>query len=73
MQVWVIWLVPVVLLLVVPTTAVLVGRKPPLTHQQAIRELRRARRESHFSSHHDAANTQCPVNPYVIGGGYPGP
>lgn len=75
MQAWLIWLIPAVVLLVVTTTAVLVRRKHshPLTHEQALRELRRARRESHFGSHYDPSNTQSPMNGYAEGSGHYAP
>lgn len=75
MQTWVIWLVPVVILLavglVVATTAVVTRRKHshPLTHEQVLRELRRARRDSRFGSRYDPSDTECPPNGYAMGGG----
>lgn len=71
MQAWVIWLIPVVVLLVVATTAALLrrNRSHPLTHEQALRELRRARRESHFGSRYDPSDTQCQANGYATGSG----
>ena len=63
MQTWVIWLIPVAVLLavglVVATTIVLIRRKRshPLTHEQVLRELRRARRDSHLGARYDPSDT----------------
>jgi hypothetical protein len=72
MQAWLIWLIPVVVLSVVARTAVVLRRRRgyPLTHEQALRELRRARRESHFGSHYDPSDTRCQGNGYATGSGH---
>jgi hypothetical protein len=73
MQTWVIWLIPVVVLLAIATTAARLRRTRshhPLTHEQALRELRRARRESHFPSRYDPSDTQCQPNGYATGSGH---
>ena len=62
MHVVLIALIGVVALLIIAATSVLVRRErnqphTPITHDQALRELRRARRESHYRSHHDPADT----------------
>lgn len=74
MQVLLIALIAVVALLVIAGASVLVRRErnqpnTPITHEQALRELRRARRESHYRSHYDPADTCCPVNQDALNSG----
>ncbi|WP_028935751.1 hypothetical protein [Pseudonocardia spinosispora] len=67
MQVWLIVLTGLGALLLIAATVMIVRRRRggPATHQQALRELRRARRESHVGSRYEPHATVCPVNEYI--------
>lgn len=71
MQVWVISLIAVVVPGVMGTAILVLRRKRarPLTRESTLRELRHARRESHFASRFDPSATQCPVNGNAVSGG----
>jgi hypothetical protein len=75
MQVLVIALIAVMALLLITGATVLVRckrnqRSKPITHEQVLRELHRARRESRHRSRYDPADTNCPVNQDAFWGGH---